>query len=168
MLFSIKDLEKDIDAKALVQDSLQTQYQEFQADIKSINAQISKIKDNDTDEDQSESLTSIIDSIKEEIDQTSSKILEKEKLQSTITEMEYMLSDDGIKKALMDKIIPVLNAKILKISKQLDFKFSFEFDNMFDPIVSHLGMEISTESLSSGEKKKMNMIVLLSMMMYQT
>ena len=64
----------------------------------------------------------------------------------------------------MERIIPVLNAKIVKISKQLEFKFSFEFNNAFDAIISHMGEEISPESLSTGEQKKMNLIVLLSML----
>lgn len=160
----IKELTSDINLRIDSQSKLNTEFQEISADIKSINRQVSELKDSTVEEDQTESLNNIIESIKTEIDNTSVELSKKEKLYSVVTEMEQMLSDDGIKKALMDKIIPVLNAKILKISKQLDFKFSFEFDNKFDPIISHLGMEISPESLSSGEKKKMNMIVLLSML----
>jgi len=78
--------------------------------------------------------------------------------------MLEIVSDSGIKQSLMDKIIPVLNTKILVISKKLEFKFSFEFDSLFNPIISHMGEEISPDSLSTGEQKKMNLIVLLAML----
>jgi DNA repair exonuclease SbcCD ATPase subunit len=63
---------------------------------------------------------------------------------------------------MIDRIIPTLNARILEISEKLEFKFSFEFDNEFDPHITYLGMQISPESLSSGQRKKMNLIVLLA------
>jgi DNA repair exonuclease SbcCD ATPase subunit len=62
----------------------------------------------------------------------------------------------------MDKIIPTLNNRIFEISTKLEFKFNFEFDSDFNPIISYLGMEISPESLSTGQRKKMNLIVLLA------
>jgi DNA repair exonuclease SbcCD ATPase subunit len=62
---------------------------------------------------------------------------------------------------MIDKIIPTLNARILEISKTLEFKFPFEFDSDFNPLISYLGMQISPDSLSTGQRKKMNLIVLL-------
>jgi DNA repair exonuclease SbcCD ATPase subunit len=76
-------------------------------------------------------------------------------------EMEVILGDSGMKRLLMNQIIPILNKKILKVAKILEFKFAFEFDLEFDPIITHLGMQISPDSLSTGEQKKMNLIVLL-------
>ena len=75
--------------------------------------------------------------------------------------MEMILSDNGMKKMLMSQIIPLLNKKILKTAKVLEFKFAFEFDLEFNPIITHLGMQVSPDSLSAGEQKKMNLIVLL-------
>jgi DNA repair exonuclease SbcCD ATPase subunit len=74
---------------------------------------------------------------------------------------ESILSDNGMKRMLMGQIVPLLNKKILKTSKILDFKFAFEFDLEFNPIITHLGIQVSPDSLSTGEQKKMNLIVLL-------
>ena len=76
--------------------------------------------------------------------------------------LDDLLSDNGIKKSMIDKIIPTLNERILEISEKLEFKFPFEFDSEFNPLISHLGMQISPESLSTGQRKKMNLIVLLA------
>jgi DNA repair exonuclease SbcCD ATPase subunit len=55
-----------------------------------------------------------------------------------------------------------LNTRIIEISEKLEFKFPFEFDSDFNPIINYLGMQISPDSLSTGQRKKMNLIVLLA------
>lgn len=78
-----------------------------------------------------------------------------------VLELEEILSDNGMKRILMNQIIPVLNKKLLRTAKVLDFPFAFEFDMNFEPIITQLGVQISPDSLSTGEQKKMNIIVLL-------
>jgi exonuclease SbcC len=108
-----------------------------------------------------EHLNTIIDNLKSDINTLSS---DRDQLSDKIAisqEMDVILGDNGMKRLLMSQVIPMLNKKILKTSKLLEFKFSFEFDLDFNPIITHLGMQISPDSLSAGEQKKMNLIVLL-------
>ena len=108
-----------------------------------------------------EYINDVIGSIETELSKLNS---DRSKLTDRIAvsqEMEVILSDNGMKRLLMSQIIPMLNKKILKTSKLLEFKFAFEFDLEFNPIITHLGMQISPDSLSAGEQKKMNLIVLL-------
>jgi exonuclease SbcC len=108
-----------------------------------------------------EHLNTIIDNLKTDINTLSS---DRDQLSDKIAisqEMDVILGDNGMKRLLMSQVIPMLNKKILKTSKLLEFKFSFEFDLDFNPIITHLGMQISPDSLSAGEQKKMNLIVLL-------
>ena len=123
-----------------------------------------KIKDllNKNVSDESTSIQKIIDSINSELLADTEEYCTKEEKSQLYTIIGDILSDNGIKKQLVDKIIPTLNSRILEISERLDFKFSFEFDSDFDPIIRYLGMEISPKSLSSGQQKKMNLIVLLA------
>lgn len=90
--------------------------------------------------------------------------IEREKITDQVKvlqELEEAFSDKGMKQLLMSQIIPILNKKILRTSKVLDFPFSFEFDMNFEPVITQLGIQISPDSLSTGEQKKMNLIVLL-------
>lgn len=90
--------------------------------------------------------------------------IERDKLADQIkvsVEIEDLLSDNGMKRMLMADILPVLNKKLLRTAKVLDFPFAFEFDMNFEPIITQLGVQISPDSLSTGEQKKMNLIVLL-------
>jgi DNA repair exonuclease SbcCD ATPase subunit len=123
-----------------------------------------KVLKNEDNSDHTESLNNVIVDIIAKSKESSDKLSNITKKQQILTDMMEFLSDTGIKQALMNKIIPVLNAKILNISKKLEFKFSFEFDNQFNPYISHMGEEISADSLSTGEQKKMNLIVLLAML----
>lgn len=132
-------------------------------DIINLQESIENLKVKDVSK-QTSALSNIITTIEDKISKSSEKLGKTTKKQEIFTDMLGFLSDSGIKQRLMDKVMPILNSKILTISKKLDFKFSFEFDNHFNPIISHMGEEISPDSLSTGEQKKMNLIVLLAML----
>lgn len=143
------------------QNNSKSEYYKLNAEIQQLEANLKKTVE-DLGSDQTESIESIISSINTEIATDSNKISSKGEEISLFSVLDELLSDNGIKKTLIDKIIPTLNNRILEISKQLEFKFQFEFDSDFNPIITYLGMEVSPESLSSGQRKKMNLIVLLA------
>ena len=163
-------LEQNIEDLEASKKSIKDDYENNQSDVSKIGLEIInlqeaieslKTKDNSK---QTNALNNIITNIKDKIEQSTDKLEKINKKQQIFTDMLEFLSDSGVKQALMNKVMPVLNSKILSISKKLDFKFSFEFDNNFNPLISHLGEEISPDSLSTGEQKKMNLIVLLAML----
>jgi len=163
-------LQQNIDDLEAGKKSIKEDYENNQSDVSKIGLEIInlqeaieslKTKDNSK---QTNALNNIITNIKDKIEQSTNKLEKINKKQQIFTDMLEFLSDSGVKQALMNKVMPVLNSKILSISKKLDFKFSFEFDNNFNPLISHLGEEISPDSLSTGEQKKMNLIVLLAML----
>jgi len=106
-------------------------------------------------------LVEVIKNIETELSTAGTSLAGQTEKLKVSQEMEMILSDNGMKRMLMSQIIPLLNKKILKTAKVLEFKFAFEFDLEFNPIITHLGMQVSPDSLSSGEQKKMNLIVLL-------
>jgi DNA repair exonuclease SbcCD ATPase subunit len=114
-----------------------------------------------TDSAAIERMQTIIDNIGTKLKELSSEKSELDAKLKLNQELDVILGDSGMKRLLMNQIIPILNKKILKIAKLLEFKFAFEFDLEFDPIITHLGVQVSPDSLSTGEQKKMNLIVLL-------
>jgi DNA repair protein SbcC/Rad50 len=117
-------------------------------------------KSNESDE--ISSISRIIKSLEEQIDESQSQIDTLTSSRAISLSLDDLLSESGIKRDMIERVIPTLNARILEISEKLEFKFSFEFDNEFDPHITYLGLQISPESLSSGQRKKMNLIVLLA------
>ena len=112
--------------------------------------------------DEISSISKIIKSLEEQIDESQSQIDTLTSSRAISLSLDDLLSESGIKRDMIERVIPTLNARILEISEKLEFKFSFEFDNEFDPHITYLGLQISPESLSSGQRKKMNLIVLLA------
>ena len=112
--------------------------------------------------DEISSISKIIKSLEEQIDESQSQIDTLTSSRAISLSLDDLLSESGIKRDMIERVIPTLNSRILEISEKLEFKFSFEFDNEFDPHITYLGLQISPESLSSGQRKKMNLIVLLA------
>lgn len=142
------------------QNSVKTDYFQIDATITSLRRELSSLK-TQTTKTTDHHLAEVIKNIKAEISETSAQLSDRNEKLKVSQEMEMILSDNGMKRMLMSQIIPLLNKKIAKTAKVLEFKFAFEFDLEFNPIITHLGMQVSPDSLSAGEQKKMNLIVLL-------
>jgi DNA repair exonuclease SbcCD ATPase subunit len=143
------------------QDTEKSNFYDVQSSLKTLENSLNALK-GDKSSSQEGSIQSIIKSIESEIESTKK---EKSKYQEEIdlySTLDDILSDGGIKKMLIERVIPLLNGRISEISNRLDFKFTFSFDSEFNPIVYYLGMEVSPESLSTGQRKKMNLIILLA------
>lgn len=143
------------------QNSAKADFYRVKADLESLETSLNKMME-EVATDETNSIEAIIETIQQNLDTDSTQAQTKEKEYELSSTLDSLLSDSGIKKTLIDKIIPTLNARIFEISQKLEFKFSFEFNSDFDPIISYMGLEISPESLSSGQRKKMNLIVLLA------
>lgn len=143
------------------QESSKEEYLLIKSDISSLESELTKTQ-NSTETDQEDSINEIISTIKEEISQSEKDRVKHSENVELYSALEDVLSDTGIKRVLIDKVIPLLNSRISEISDRLDFKFNFSFDNEFNPIIMYMGLTISPESLSTGQRKKMNLIVLLS------
>lgn len=156
-----ESLNKEATDLLLSQSEVDSDYFNKKAELSSLEASLNAAQENDGSEEMS-SISEIIVSLEEQIKEENLNLSRLTDTRSTYLSLDDLLSDSGIKKDMIDKIIPTLNSRILEISEKLEFKFSFEFDSEFDPHITYLGMQISPESLSSGQRKKMNLIVLLA------
>jgi DNA repair exonuclease SbcCD ATPase subunit len=78
--------------------------------------------------------------------------------------LETMYSNDGIKQQMMQNYLPTLNEEIKNTLIALSFPYSLEFDNNFDPHLECLGEPIESQSLSTGEHKKVDLTVLCAIL----
>jgi DNA repair exonuclease SbcCD ATPase subunit len=140
---------------------IDSNYSDKRAELKALESSLEAAQESDGSEEIS-SISGIIKSLGDQIREDIQASSQLASTRSIALSLDDLLSENGIKRDMIDRIIPTLNARILEISEKLEFKFSFEFDNEFDPHITYLGMQISPESLSSGQRKKMNLIVLLA------
>lgn len=151
------ELDKLIESKNLVD----SEYYQAQADLSNLKSDLSIILENIVT-DETESIEKIINSINGDLDESYVEHEHKSEEVDLYSTLDSLLSESGIKQTLINKIIPTLNNRIAAISERLEFKFAFSFNNTFDPTVNYLGMEIPPSALSTGQRKKMNLIVLLA------
>lgn len=81
---------------------------------------------------------------------------------SDLAILESMYGNDGIKQTIVESYLPFLNKEISSTLEYLHFPYNVEFDRDFEPIINHLGVNISQDTLSTGERKRVDLAVLVS------
>jgi DNA repair exonuclease SbcCD ATPase subunit len=79
-----------------------------------------------------------------------------------LTMLDWLYGDSGIKKKILDSYLPTLNSEIDYTLKELHFPYKLRFNNSFEPILTHLGLDINVSTLSTGETKRVDLAVLIS------
>ena len=76
--------------------------------------------------------------------------------------IEEVLGEDGVKNLAIKTILPGLNANIALMTQTMHLHFHIRFDEKFNCIINHLGEEINPLTLSTGERKKADFIVIIA------
>jgi 5S rRNA maturation endonuclease (ribonuclease M5) len=77
--------------------------------------------------------------------------------------IENMLGDEGVKNLAIKTILPGLNATIAHMVNEMHLSFHIRFDEKFNCIINHLGEDINPKTLSTGERKKADFIVVIAL-----
>jgi DNA repair exonuclease SbcCD ATPase subunit len=109
--------------------------------------------------------------IEKVIKKSSEKLIIKKKAKDTnankhnfFSVIETMFSDKGIKQLALQKIIPSLNIEIANTLTKMHLEYRVVFDTEFNPIIRHLGYEVSQQQLSTGERKKIDFAILIALL----
>lgn len=76
--------------------------------------------------------------------------------------LEQLYSDTGVKKKILESYLPTLNKEIAYTLSELHFPYDLTFNSDFEPDLFHLGIQIGVDTLSTGEKKRVDLAVLIS------
>jgi len=131
-----------------------------QAAFNTLKAQLVKLK-----QEKPKELSSIENIISKNNAQITTKETEKVKLDEDFkykAVLEQLYADDGVKKKILESYLPTLNSEIEYTLNELHFPYRLRFNNEFMPNMEHLGIEINVETLSTGEKKRVDLAVLVS------
>jgi len=114
-----------------------------------------------------ESSSHLKDLIKEFKTKKSKK--DKDKLKSEgedyyLTILENLMGEDGIKNLAIRSILPSFNNHILIMGKEMGIPFGIRFDDKFNCTLLHLGQEVSPKTLSTGERKKVDFVIIMALM----
>lgn len=136
---------------------------EIRANLSNVKREISELE---RKKNTSEDTKAIRDLIKESEEALEEKQKEKSKAESMANfnkVADQLLSEKGIKQVAIQSILPMFNKYIKDLCSEMSVDYDIRFDEEFNAILTHLGEEISPSSLSTGEAKKVDIVVLLSL-----
>ena len=130
--------------------------------IESFKNELLKIKNSLTDNKEFDHLKQIIQDFE---DTESEKANQKTALNTDynfLEAIESVLGEEGVKNLAIKTILPGLNANIAAMSSTMHLPFHIRFDDKFDCIINHLGENINPMTLSTGERKKADFIIIIA------
>lgn len=125
------------------------------------NSQIEKTSI-DTLDHQTSSLKKMIDEFTEKIKEKKEEQDKHQKVIAFYGFADEILGDKGVKQLAIKSILPSLNTEIAKLIKILGIEHRIVFDEEFDARITHFGIEVSSDTLSTGEMKKVDFAILLA------
>jgi len=112
---------------------------------------------------ESGNLKELISEFSEKKELKDSERLTKEGKDYYYSVLENILGEDGIKNMALRTILPSFNNQILLMSKEMGIPFIIKFDEKFNCDIFHLGTSISPKTLSTGERKKVDFVIILAL-----
>tara|TARA_B100001093_G_scaffold379247_1_gene364589 strand:- start:3682 stop:5352 length:1671 start_codon:yes stop_codon:yes gene_type:complete len=141
---------------------VETRINNLRYSIKDIKDELIKIKESTQDKNQFQHLKQIIAEFEKSEESKSGKREEIAQQDAFMTILEEVLGDDGVKNLAVQTILPGLNANIAMMTQTMHLPFHIRFNDKFDCIINHLGEDINPLTLSTGERKKADFIVIIA------
>jgi len=77
--------------------------------------------------------------------------------------LEELLGENGVKNLAVKTILPGLNATLAQMVSDMHLSFHIRFNEKFDCVINHLGEDINPKTLSTGERKKADFIIIIAL-----
>ena len=135
----------------------------LEVEMENLKSELIKIADKD-ESDSSTNLKQLIKDFKVRKDDKSSGKLKSESEDYYLTILENLMGEGGIKNLAVRSILPSFNNHILLMGREMGIPFGIRFDDKFNCTLHHLGTEISPKTLSTGEKKKVDFVIIMALM----
>lgn len=130
-----------------------------------IKAEIKSLKNEDDIEEEDydiEPFEKNIEKLKDKKNKVNDEFVELEKLKHVYKLLEPLWGENGIKRDIIDSIIDPINSFIEEDLTHLNIRFKVSLDNNFDAHLYEFNNEIDPDTLSTGEAKKINLIIMLA------
>lgn len=114
--------------------------------------------------DQVSSLDRIIKNLNTDLDNLREDSHKFSQKNTWIKKLDDILGEKGVKQMAIRTILPSLNSEIMELVSMLHMDYQVVFDEEFKATIYQMGIEIPVQTLSTGEMKKMDFVVLISIM----
>ena len=136
---------------------------QLEAEMEAIKNKLIELSEKD-ESDSSTNLKQLVKDFKIRKDEKSTGKLKSEADDFYLTILENLMGEDGIKNLAVRSILPSFNNHILLMGREMGIPFGIRFNEKFYCTLHHLGTEISAKTLSTGEKKKVDFVIIMALM----
>lgn len=126
-------------------------------------SELDNLNNNKGNDAQTESLENIAKDAQEKIEKYKGENTNTKKMLAFYGLVEEILGEKGVKQTAINSILPTLNHEIAKHTKTMGIEHKVVFDEEFNAKITHFGIEVSADTLSTGESKKVDFAVLLAL-----
>jgi DNA repair exonuclease SbcCD ATPase subunit len=134
---------------------------QLEAQMKSLKNEIIKLAENESED--SDYFKQLVEEFNEKKESKGESKLNIEGEDYYLTILENLMGEDGIKNLAIRSILPSFNNHIDLMAKEMGIPFGMKFDDKFNCTIYHLGQEISPKTLSTGERKKADFVIIMAM-----
>lgn len=164
------DLKTSIEELSTKLNKINSKYSELQESAISLQSKIIYYKNEaeklvkESNELDSNYLNQLIVENQQKISERKSSHIKNQLEDNFLETVEQVLGEDGVKNLAMKTILPSLNQNISSMAKQIHLPYSIKFDDKFNCVINSLGEEIKPQSMSTGERKKADFIIIIAML----
>lgn len=143
-------------------DELEHKRMHLDFDLKS---KTSRLKDFDrakSEDDQIYMLRIFLEKSRTELEENIKSKTKLEKRASVYKILDDLLGEKGVKQTILKMIIPGLNHQINLLLKEMNLNYTVGFDEEWNARILTSGFEISVDTLSTGEGKRIDLAILVA------
>jgi DNA repair exonuclease SbcCD ATPase subunit len=160
LLASLRDKEREMSVtKREISDKgrkIEIKISEIRRDLKVLNEYSNDV--------QLQSLQRIVDNLQSEREKMETETFKNQEKNNWLKTLDEILGEKGVKQMAIRTILPSLNSEILELLGKMHLDYQVIFDEEFNATIYHMGVEIPTQTLSTGEMKKVDFVVLIAIM----
>jgi DNA repair exonuclease SbcCD ATPase subunit len=157
----IKKIESDLNKSKM---EIREKSIKIQSRIATVEEELLKIQSPDAVDSQVKSLKRIVGKLEADRDNLMSENFKTEEKSNWVKKLDEILGEKGVKQMAIKTILPSLNSEILELLGEMHLNYQVVFDEEFKATVYHMGIEIPVQTLSTGEMKKVDFVVLVAIM----
>lgn len=154
---------KEIDLRQIRTD-LQEKGVKIRSKIGLIDHELTSLNPGVLNDSQTSAIQRIVESLQTEKDTLTKEKFKKEEKQDWIKTLDEVLGERGVKQMAIRTVLPSLNTEIMTLLQNMNLPYQVVFDEEFNATLYHMGMEVSSQTLSMGEMKKVDFVVLIAIM----
>lgn len=165
---SYNNIKHDVSNIDIILNELREQGKRIHIKVGQLESQMSTLKQelikiSENDDESSMHFKELVEEFNKKREERGQDKLKSEGEDYYLSVLENIMGEDGIKHLAIRSILPTFNNNVLLLAKEMGIPFGIKFDDKFNCSIYHLGQEVSPKTLSTGERKKIDFVIIMAL-----